>query len=71
MKLQINTSGAWRDAIRYDERDDSLIRATAACLAGASYPKPAKLRLLGKSGEVTAYWDVSQGWHKPEHPTCV
>jgi len=70
MKLQINTTGAWRDVIRYDERDDSIVRQSAATVASLSDPKPAKLRLLGESGEVTGYWDAFKGWKNPEHSTC-
>ncbi|MHB1333422.1 MAG: hypothetical protein ACYCY1_12565 [Sulfuriferula sp.] len=70
MKLQINTSGAWRDVIRYDEPNDGIVRVIASHLAELSAPKPAKMRLLCESGEVTAYFELGQGWHKPEHPTC-
>lgn len=65
MKLQINTSGAWRDVISYDRRDDSAIRHFSAVLSQFAEPKPGKLRLLSETSEVSAYWTPDHGWYAP------
>ena len=67
VKLQLNTSGAWRDVLRFDidAVDDQAIQVAAVQLVELAYPKGrAKLRIATADAWQTAlvYWDGKQGW---------
>ena len=67
VKLQINTSGAWKDIPRFDidAVDDQAIQIAAVNLVELAYPEGrAKLRIATADAWQTAlvYWDGKQGW---------
>lgn len=53
MKLQVNTSGAWRDVIRFDAADEAFIRQQSANLLRVSDGK-ASLRIADDQNTATA-----------------
>lgn len=53
MKLQVNNTGAWRDVIRFDLRDEASIRQHAATLVRLSDGK-ATLRIADDQNNATA-----------------
>ena len=66
LKLQINTTGAWRNVIDF-ERDDDLACAavlTAAPLLAAAAELGAKLRICSADGlqKAHSHWQAGQGW---------
>lgn len=60
--LQINTSGAWRNVMRYPRERDQEVRTHAALLAEIV---GAKLRVIDAAHCVLWYWDRDRGWEKP------
>ncbi len=53
MKLQVNNTGAWRDVIRFDAKDEATIRQHAATLVRLSDGK-ASLRIADDQNTATA-----------------
>ena len=66
LKLQVNTSGAWRNVIEFDRGDDLACAAvlTAAPLLAAAAGPGATLRICSADGlqTVQSHWAVGQGW---------
>lgn len=67
VKLQINTSGAWRDVLRFctHDTDTDLVQVSAANMVLHADPSGATtLRLVTDDGRQTALirWDVKKGW---------
>ena len=66
LKLQVNTSGAWRNVIDFP-RDDDLACAhvlTAAPLLAAAAGPGATLRICSADGlqKVHSHWQAGKGW---------
>lgn len=67
MKLQINNSGAWRNAITFWVADVELLKQAAetlgelACSAGDSV----KLRIRDGQEVVVLHWSLGEGWTVP------
>ena len=64
VKLQVNTSGAWRDIMTFDVGQDALVMDLAPrlfCLA--QYGERVKLRVIipGDTAPLVD-WDHAQGW---------
>lgn len=64
-KLQVNTTGAWRNVLDFDEVNEYLVTHHAAelfsCCPGA------KLRVMGDDASSTAplmTWSAERGWAK-------
>ena len=69
LRLQVNTTGAWRNVIDFP-RDDDLACAhvlTAAPLLAAAAGPGATLRICSADGlqKVRSYWEAGQGWRGP------
>ena len=67
VKLQINTSGAWKDIPRFDidAVDDQAIQIAAVQLVELAYPRgSASLRIATADAFQTALvrWDAKNGW---------
>lgn len=67
VKLQLNTSGAWKDVLRFDidAVDDQAIQVASVQLVELAYPEGrAKLRIATADAWQTAlvYWDSKRGW---------
>lgn len=67
MKLQINTSGAWKQAITFWIEDVELVKQAAEALgeASASAGEDTKLRILDAQETVVLHWSLGKGWHVP------
>jgi hypothetical protein len=61
MRLQINSAGAWRNVLDYDQVDDAAVREHAAALATLSGDK---LRVLHEDGKPAARWSKTRGWEE-------
>ncbi|MBL8350497.1 MAG: hypothetical protein JNL87_09290 [Burkholderiaceae bacterium] len=66
LRLQVNTTGAWRNVIEFP-RDDDIICAqvlTAAPLLAAAAGPRATLRICSADGlqTVQSHWQAGQGW---------
>jgi hypothetical protein len=59
MRIDFNQSGSWRKGPDFDERDMEIVTSAAEKLADLT---DSKLRIIGESGEVCSYRDVSCGW---------
>lgn len=66
LKLQINTTGAWRNVIDFERDDDIACAAvlTAAPLLAGAAELGAKLRICSADGLQTAHsrWAAGTGW---------
>ncbi len=67
VRLQINTSGAWKDILRFDidAVDDQAIQIAAVQLVELAYPRgSASLRIATADAFQTALvrWDAKNGW---------
>lgn len=67
VRLQLNTSGAWKDILRFDidEVDDQAIQVAAVQLVELAYPRgTASLRIATADAFQTALvrWDAKNGW---------
>lgn len=67
VRLQLNTSGAWKDLLRFDidEVDDQAIQIAAVQLVELAYPRgSASLRIATADAFQTALvrWDAKNGW---------
>lgn len=67
VRLQLNTSGAWKDILRFDidAVDDQAIQIAAVQLVELAYPHgSASLRIATADAFQTALvrWDAKNGW---------
>ena len=66
LKLQVNTSGAWRNIIDFERDDDIACAAvlTAAPLLAAAAGPGATLRICSADGlqKVHSHWEAGKGW---------
>ena len=67
VRLQLNTSGAWKDILRFDidAVDDQAIQIAAVQLVELAYPRgSASLRIATADAFQTALvrWDAKNGW---------
>lgn len=67
MKLQINTSGAWKQAITFGIEDVELVKQAAETLgeASASAGEDPRLRILDGQEAAVLHWSLGKGWHAP------
>ena len=67
VRLQLNTSGAWKDILRFDidAVDDQAIQIAAVHLVELAYPRgSASLRIATADAFQTSLvrWDAKNGW---------
>ena len=67
MKLQINTSGAWKQVLTFSIEDVDLVKQAAETLgeASASSGEGARLRILDGQDTVVLSWSLGAGWTVP------
>lgn len=63
-KLQVNTTGAWRNVMDFDAQDGDLVMERAALLFFLQ--SDAKLRIMDESSDTAPLmtWSVAKGWAK-------
>lgn len=71
-KLQINTTGAWRDLLRFDidEVDGNEVQHAAQELINAANPKgrtTLRITMADSLQSVIAHWDAEKGWRPYDH----
>ena len=67
MKLQINTSGAWKQVITFSIEDTELVKQAAETLgeASASAGVDTSLRILDGQETAVLTWSLAKGWTVP------
>lgn len=62
VRLQVNTSGAWRNVMDFDVADESDVLAVAPHLFGcATHPGSLRIIVPGETGWL-AMWTPAEGW---------
>lgn len=67
-RLQINTTGAWRNVMEFDADDGELVMDNAPALFELA--RGAKLRIMGDASDTAPLvtWSVDKGWAKWRQP---
>lgn len=67
MKLQANSSGAWKQVLVFGVEDLDLVKTAAVALSAASARAESGLawRILDGIEQVVLMYDRKRGWHAP------
>ncbi len=69
----MQSSGCWKDVVRFDASTVQTVMTHAEALAelAANVQQRIALRLLDDGDTVTQHWTYARGWHRPDRQAPV